>query len=336
MKNWLTIGQFAKSIGVSAKALRLYEDMGLLCSHVRGENGYRYYEQSQLEVARRLKEFKDLGFTLVEIKSLLESDQDLDSKKLSTALQSRLSVISQQAELLQSQKEQIETILSSLKKKNEPLAAEQRRAIMTYYGKVSILITGCDGLEKTAQFIQEHYRNAGQEIPILAWTPGIKLPEEKPYVLVLPEKDLSHNDVSNIHADVIVVKSVSVHSSDVEEKYLRLFTQAGPHITTVINADDRASVALASQEKIRKGRIFYFSKNRALEPQLKNIGGVLSDGEDLEVFKFNHKSTVQLQIKRILAFEDEIALLSSYAAVMIVGLEKNNLTNSFVQIKENT
>lgn len=334
MKNWLTIGRFAKEMGVSAKALRLYEDMGLLHSHVRGENGYRYYDQSQLEIARRLKEFKDLGFTLVEIKALLESDQELDSQKLSTALLSRLNVISQQAELLQSQKEQIETILSSLKKKNEPLAAEQRRAIMTYYGKVSILITGCDGLDKTAQFVQEHYRNAGQETPILAWRPGIELPEEKPYILVLPEKDLSHADVLKIHADVIVVKSVSVHAADVEEKYLRLFTHVGPHVTTVINADDRASIALAVQEKIRKGSIFYFSKNRALEPQLKKIGGVLSDGEDLEVFGFNRNSTVQLHFNRILAFEEEIALLSSYAAVIAVGLEKENLANPLVQIKE--
>ena len=99
---------------------------------------------------------------------------------------------------------------------------------MTYDGKVSILVTGCDGLEKTAQFVQEHYRNAGQEIPILAWRRGITLPDEKPYILILKESDLSHEDVLKIHAD------------------------------------DRVSVALAGQEKIRKGSIYYFSKNRAL------------------------------------------------------------------------
>ncbi|MGE5086748.1 MAG: MerR family transcriptional regulator [Bacillota bacterium] len=336
MKNWLTIGQFAKEIGVSAKALRLYEDMGLLHSHVRGENGYRYYDQAQLETARRLKEFKDLGFTLIEIKALLESDQDLDSTKLSKALQSRLSIISQQAELLQSQKEQIETILSSLKKKNEPLAAEQRRAIMTYYGKVSILVTGCDGLEKTAQFIQKHYQNANQELPILQWSPELDLPEEKPYILILPERDLIHNGVSDINADVIVIKSISNHTADIEEKYLRLYAQVGPHSSTVINADDRASVALAGNEILQKGCIYYYSKNRALEPQLKNIGGILSDGEDLEIFGFNRNSTVRLQLNRILGFQEEIALLSSYAAVIAVGLQEENLTNTFVHLKENT
>ncbi len=68
MKNWLTVGQFSKAMGVSAKALRLYEKMGLLKSHARGENGYRYYNESQLGLAKRLKEFKDLGFSLAEIK----------------------------------------------------------------------------------------------------------------------------------------------------------------------------------------------------------------------------------------------------------------------------
>ncbi|QDK43672.1 transcriptional regulator [Bdellovibrio sp. ZAP7] len=333
MKNWLTIGQFAKSIGVSAKALRLYEDMGLLKSHVRGENGYRYYDESQLEIAQRLKDFKDLGFTLVEIKSLLEADESLNSDKLADSMHARLKVISHHAELLKSQKEQIERILSSLQKKQEPLEAEQRRAIMSYYGKVSILITGCDGLEKTAYFVQEHFKKSGQDVPVLTWSLGMQLPELKPYILILPEKFLSYEEILKINADVIVIKSVSVHSDEMEKRYLKLFTEVGPHVTTVINADDRASVSFAAQEDVRKGRIFYFTKNRALEPQIKHIGGVISSGESLEIYGFNLKSKVEMQYKRILAFEEEIALVSSFAAVMSVGLEKENLTSAIAQLK---
>lgn len=333
MKNWLTIGQFSKAMGVSAKALRLYESIGLIKSHARGENGYRYYEESQLEIAHRIKEFKDLGFSLAEIKSLLEADESLNSDKLADSMHARLKVISQQAELLKSQKEQIERILSSLQKKQEPLEAEQRRAIMSYYGKVSILITGCDGLGKTAHFVQEHFKKAGQDVPVLIWSLDLELPETKPYILILPEKHLSHAEVKKINADVIVIKSVSVHSEEMEQQYLKLFTEVGPHVTTVINADDRASVSFAGQEDVRKGRIFYFTKNRALEPQIQHIGGVISGGEALEIYGFNLKSKVELQFKRILAFEDEIALLSSFAAVMSVGLEKENLVSAIVQIK---
>ncbi|WP_413576413.1 MerR family transcriptional regulator [Bdellovibrio sp. HCB290] len=334
MKNWLTIGQFAKEIGVSAKALRLYEDMGLLKSHVRGDNGYRYYDEAQLEIAHRLKEFKDLGFTLAEIKALLQTDHELDSEKMSVSMSARLKVISDQSELLQSQKNQIEKILSSLEKKNEPLGAEQRRAIMSYYGKVSILISGCDGLEKTANYIQQHFRNAGQETPIYQWTQGFTLPEEKPYILVLPERNLSDEGVLNINADVIVIKSVSDHTTELENNYLRLFAGIGPHVTTVINADDRASISIAAQKIVQKGRIFYFSKNRALEPQIQNIGGIIGDGEEVEIYGFNlTKPKVELRLKRILAFEEEVALLSSYAAVMHLGLSKEDLIGQVVEIK---
>ncbi|QDK36105.1 MerR family transcriptional regulator [Bdellovibrio sp. NC01] len=333
MKNWLTIGQFSKAMGVSAKALRLYESIGLIKSHARGENGYRYYEESQLEIAHRIKGFKDLGFTLAEIKALLEADESLDSDKLATSMQVRLKEISEQAELLKSQKEQIERILSSLQKKQEPLHAEQRRAIMSYYGKVSILITGCDGLEKTAHFVHEHFKSAGQDVPIFTWSAGMELPDAKPYILILPEKFLTHEDVLKINADVIVIKSVSVHSEEMEKAYLRLFAEVGPHVTTVINADDRASVSFAGQEAVRKGRIFYFTKNRALEPQIQHIGGVISDGEELEIYGFNLKSKVEMKYKKILAFEEEIALLSSFAAVMSVGLEKENLAGTLALIK---
>jgi len=49
MKNWNTIGQFSKKVGMSTKALRLYEEIELIKSHARGENGYRYYHDNQVE-----------------------------------------------------------------------------------------------------------------------------------------------------------------------------------------------------------------------------------------------------------------------------------------------
>lgn len=110
MKNWLTIGQFSKKIGVSNKAIRLYEKMGLIQSHARGENRYRYFELNQIGKAKRLKEFKDLGFTLAEIKSLLQADQELDSNKIVKAMKSRLGLINNQVSQLSEQRNQIEKI----------------------------------------------------------------------------------------------------------------------------------------------------------------------------------------------------------------------------------
>jgi DNA-binding transcriptional MerR regulator len=67
MKNWNKIGQFSKKVGLSAKALRLYEKMQLIKSHARGENGYRYYHDDQIELALRLNDFKNNTNFLLEI-----------------------------------------------------------------------------------------------------------------------------------------------------------------------------------------------------------------------------------------------------------------------------
>lgn len=326
MKNWLTIGQFSKKVDVSPKALRLYEKMGLISSHTRGENGYRYYDDSQVDLALRLKEFKNLGFSLGEIKSLLHADQDLGSAKIISAMKNRLSLINSQFEQLTAQQNQITNILASLEKKSEPLQAQQRRAIMSFYGQVSIVVTGCEGLEKTAQYIQQHFKNAEQTIPIIPWTKGLKIEQEKPYILIIKESDLKFDEIKTIHPDVIVIKNLGSHSQKIQESYLHLYTDTGPHVNTIVNGDDRASIDLAGNAQIRKGRIFYFSKNRGLEPQIKKIGGIVSDGEEVDIFGFNLKpDIVQLKLGRIMPFEEEVALLSSLGAVLTVGLKKENL-----------
>ncbi len=326
MKNWLTIGQFSKKIGVSNKAIRLYEKMGLIQSHARGENHYRYFELNQIGKAKRLKEFKDLGFTLAEIKSLLQADQELDSSKIVKAMKSRLGLIKNQVGQLSEQRKQIEKIVTSLEKKSEPLMAQQRRAIMNFYGQVSIIVTGHQGLEKTARYIQKHFQNSNHSIPILKWQKNAQLNQEKPYVLIIEEKDLVSENFDKINPDVIVIKGLEKRSEEIKNCYLKLYTQVGPHVNTVINADDRSAIELAEQSLLKKGRIFYFTKNGSLKPQIEKIGGVIGDGEEIEIFGFNLKpDVVHLKIPEIMTQEDEVALLSSLGAIMTVGFEIKNL-----------
>ncbi len=71
MKDWNTIGKFALKVGLSKKALRLYEKLGLLQSSCRGENKYRYHHNDQIVPALKLKEFRSVGFSLIEIKALM-------------------------------------------------------------------------------------------------------------------------------------------------------------------------------------------------------------------------------------------------------------------------
>src|SRR5687767_8902729 len=111
MTDWLTIGQFSDETGLTPKALRLYESMGLLRSHTRGENRYHYYQSSQIPVGLRLKELKALGFSLQEVKALIGFDETLDVQKLISAFEARLISVSEQIRDATEQKSQIAAVL---------------------------------------------------------------------------------------------------------------------------------------------------------------------------------------------------------------------------------
>lgn len=69
----LKIGDFSKLSQVSIKALRLYDQMGLLKpTQVDNSTAYRYYSASQLPRLNRILAFKDLGFSLEQILQLLD------------------------------------------------------------------------------------------------------------------------------------------------------------------------------------------------------------------------------------------------------------------------
>src|SRR5512147_2695308 len=71
----IRIGDFSKLSRVSIKALRFYDEMGLLKPvQVDRFTGYRYYEFDQLARLYRILALKDLGFSLEEIGRLLEGD----------------------------------------------------------------------------------------------------------------------------------------------------------------------------------------------------------------------------------------------------------------------
>lgn len=68
----LKIGELAAFSGVSPKALRMYEKMNIIVpARVDEENGYRYYSPDQVKQVEALLEWKDLGFTLKEIKKIM-------------------------------------------------------------------------------------------------------------------------------------------------------------------------------------------------------------------------------------------------------------------------
>jgi serine/threonine protein phosphatase PrpC len=71
----MTISVFGRAVRLSPKALRQYDELGLLPpAHVDPASGYRFYEASQLERARLVAWLRHLGMPLARIKRVLELD----------------------------------------------------------------------------------------------------------------------------------------------------------------------------------------------------------------------------------------------------------------------
>ena len=70
----LTIGEFARLARLSQKALRLYDELGLLRPFRVDEwSGYRYYAPSQLEQARLVAWLRRLGMPLAQIGAVVDA-----------------------------------------------------------------------------------------------------------------------------------------------------------------------------------------------------------------------------------------------------------------------
>lgn len=68
----LTIGAVARAVGVNVQTIRYYERRGLLLAERRTRAGYRHYGSDAIVRLRFIRHAQVLGFSLAEIKDLLE------------------------------------------------------------------------------------------------------------------------------------------------------------------------------------------------------------------------------------------------------------------------
>jgi len=68
----MKIGEVSKLSGTRIETIRFYEKEGLLLEPERRPSGYRQYDASTVERLEYIRQSKELGFTLAEIRELLE------------------------------------------------------------------------------------------------------------------------------------------------------------------------------------------------------------------------------------------------------------------------
>lgn len=78
---YLSPAEAASRLGISAKALRLYEERGLL-EPTRNASGWRFYGEEQMQRARWIASLRSLGLSLAQVSKVLDGNREA----LATAL----------------------------------------------------------------------------------------------------------------------------------------------------------------------------------------------------------------------------------------------------------
>lgn len=123
-----TIEQAATRTGMTKRTLRYYEEVGLLPPTDRTEGNYRRYSESDLQRLERIKELRDLlGFSLTEIRELLDAENERGQIKLAyrqeTDTAAKIAQLDRADELIRTQLSLIEQKLTSLEQMQAALYA---------------------------------------------------------------------------------------------------------------------------------------------------------------------------------------------------------------------
>ncbi|AOS62040.1 MerR family transcriptional regulator [Actinoalloteichus hymeniacidonis] len=81
----MQIGEVAARTELSLRTIRHYEETGLVVPSARSQGGFRLYTEADVARLMVIRRMKPLGFSLDEMRDLLESTDRLDSGTVSDA-----------------------------------------------------------------------------------------------------------------------------------------------------------------------------------------------------------------------------------------------------------
>jgi MerR family copper efflux transcriptional regulator len=110
----MNISQAAKISGLSAKTIRYYESIGLIAAPHREDNGYRCYQQKDLDVLRFIQRARATGFSVDECRQLVSLYQNpsRQSSEVKELVQEKLQRVAAQIADLQHLRMTLEQLVS--------------------------------------------------------------------------------------------------------------------------------------------------------------------------------------------------------------------------------
>ena len=111
----MKIGELASVIGMSASAIRFYEQSGLLPAAERGDNGYRSYGNAAVERLRLIQIAQALGFSLDALRSVFASTEGFSKDELLSRLGTRLGEIDKIMTTLRGQRRVLQDLRETLR-----------------------------------------------------------------------------------------------------------------------------------------------------------------------------------------------------------------------------
>lgn len=169
------IGEFSRLAQVTIETLRHYDSLGLLPpAEINPFTGYRYYTASQLRVVQRIRAYKELGFTLDEIGSILRGD--ISAAELRKMLRKHLAEAEQQVQAMAQKLERVQAHLKLLNlEENMPtfdivlkeLAPVTIAAIRQVVPEIDDMPQACGQMfQKMAAWLAENHLPIGTAITI--------------------------------------------------------------------------------------------------------------------------------------------------------------------------
>src|SRR5690349_22497607 len=80
----MRVGELARVVGKTVRAMHLYEELGLLEPAARSEGGFRLYGQEAIDRINWIVKLQAIGFTLPEIQGFVADFRDAGTGRQAT------------------------------------------------------------------------------------------------------------------------------------------------------------------------------------------------------------------------------------------------------------